>query len=104
MSWILLVSAGFLEVVGVAGMAMVSEKRTVRSLLIMLGGFGLSFLFLTMAMTSLPMGTAYSVWTGIGTVGSALVGMIVYKEPRDARRILFIAMIIGSVIGLKLVS
>ena len=104
MSWILLVSAGFLEVVGVAGMAMVSEKRTVRSLLIMLGGFGLSFLLLTMAMTSLPMGTAYSVWTGIGTVGSALVGMIVYKEPRDARRILFIAMIIGSVIGLKLVS
>jgi paired small multidrug resistance pump len=104
MSWILLVSAGFLEVVGVAGMAMVSEKKTVRSLLIMLGGFGLSFLFLTMAMTSLPMGTAYSVWTGIGTVGSALVGMIVYKEPRDARRILFIAMIIGSVIGLKLVS
>jgi paired small multidrug resistance pump len=104
MSWILLISAGFLEVVGVAGMTMVSEKRTVRSLLIMLGGFGLSFLFLTIAMTSLPMGTAYSVWTGIGTVGSALVGMIVYNEPRDARRILFIAMIIGSVIGLKLVS
>lgn len=104
MSWILLVSAGFLEVVGVAGMTMVSEKKTVRSLLIMLGGFGLSFLFLTMAMTSLPMGTAYSVWTGIGTVGSALVGMIVYKEPRDARRILFIAMIICSVVGLKLVS
>lgn len=104
MNWILLVSAGFLEVVGVAGMTMVSEKKTVRSLLIMLGGFGLSFLFLTIAMTSLPMGTAYSVWTGIGTVGSALVGMIVYKEPRDARRILFIAMIIGSVIGLKLVS
>lgn len=104
MSWILLVSAGFLEVVGVAGMTMASEKRTVRSLLIMLGGFGLSFLFLTIAMTSLPMGTAYSVWTGIGTVGSALVGMIVYKEPRDARRILFIMMIIGSVIGLKLVS
>lgn len=104
MSWILLISAGFLEVVGVAGMTMVSEKRTVRSLLIMLGGFGLSFLFLTIAMTSLPMGTAYSVWTGIGTVGSALVGMIVYNEPSDARRILFIAMIIGSVIGLKLVS
>lgn len=104
MSWILLISAGFLEVVGVAGMAMVSERKTVRSFLVMFGGFGLSFLLLTIAMSSLPMGTAYSVWTGIGTVGSALVGMIVYNEPRDARRILFIAMIISSVIGLKLVS
>lgn len=104
MTWTLLIAAGLLEVVGVAGMTMVSEQKNIRSWLILLFGFGLSFLFLSIAMVSIPMGTAYSVWTGIGTVGSALVGMIIYKEPRDAKRILFIAMIIIAVIGLKLAS
>lgn len=104
MTWTLLIAAGLLEVVGVAGMTMVNEQKTLRSWLILICGFGLSFLFLSIAMASIPMGTAYSVWTGIGTVGSALVGMIVYNEPRDAKRLLFIAMIIIAVIGLKLVS
>ncbi|WP_046176036.1 DMT family transporter [Domibacillus indicus] len=104
MTWVLLIAAGLLEVVGVAGMNMVSEQKNIRSWAILIGGFGLSFLFLSIAMMSLPVGTAYSVWTGIGTVGSALVGMIVYKEPRDAKRIFFICLIIAAVVGLKLVS
>ena len=104
MNWILLITAGLLEVVGVAGMTMVGEQKNARSWAMLIGGFGLSFLFLSIAMTSLPMGTAYSVWTGIGTVGSALVGMIIYNEPRNAKRLLFIGMIIAAVIGLKLVS
>ncbi|MCP3762249.1 multidrug efflux SMR transporter [Domibacillus sp. A3M-37] len=103
MTWTLLIAAGLLEVVGVAGMTMVNQQKNIRSWVMLTGGFGLSFLFLSIAMTSLPMGTAYSVWTGIGTVGSALVGMIVYNESRDAKRLLFIAMIIAAVIGLKLV-
>ncbi|MET1031850.1 DMT family transporter [Domibacillus tundrae] len=103
MTWTLLIAAGLLEVVGVAGMTMVNQQKNIRSWVMLTGGFGLSFLFLSIAMTSLPMGTAYSVWTGIGTVGSALVGMIVYNESRDAKRLLFIGMIIAAVIGLKLV-
>lgn len=104
MTWFLLITAGILEVAGVAGMNMVSRKKTVLSWIVLIGGFGLSFLFLSIAMESIPMGTAYGVWTGIGTVGSALLGMIVYNEPRDAKRLLFISMIVVSVIGLKIVS
>ncbi|OXS77991.1 DMT family transporter [Domibacillus enclensis] len=104
MTWFLLITAGILEVAGVAGMNMVSRKKNVLSWIVLIGGFGLSFLFLSIAMESIPMGTAYGVWTGIGTVGSALLGMIVYNEPRDAKRLLFISMIVVSVIGLKIVS
>lgn len=50
------------------------------------------------------MGTAYAVWTGIGTVGGALVGILFYGEPKDGKRIFFIALILGSAVGLKLIS
>jgi paired small multidrug resistance pump len=55
-------------------------------------------------MKTLPMGTAYAVWTGIGASGGAILGMIFYGESRNALRILFIAMVLGSAVGLKLVS
>jgi len=55
-------------------------------------------------MNEIPMSIAYAVWTGIGTVGSTLVGMYVFDEPKDKWRITFIALIIVSVIGLKLVD
>jgi paired small multidrug resistance pump len=50
------------------------------------------------------MGTAYAIWTGIGTVGGALIGMLFFGESKDWRRILFIAMVLGAVIGLKVIS
>jgi len=62
----------------------------------------LSMVLLAQALKSLPVGTAYAVWTGIGTAGSALAGMIWFGEPRDRRRIFFIFLIVASVIGLKL--
>jgi paired small multidrug resistance pump len=104
MMWLLLITAGLFEVVGVTGMSMVNTRKHVLSWIVLIGGFSISFLCLSIAMTAIPMGTAYGVWTGIGTVGSAVVGMTVYGEPRDAKRLLFITMIIVSVIGLKMVS
>ena len=55
-------------------------------------------------MTVLPMGTAYAIWTGIGTVGGAITGMLLFGEPKEWRRVLFIAMILCSAVGLKLIS
>ena len=64
----------------------------------------LSFWLLGIAMKSLPLSTAYAVWTGIGAVGAAVLGMMLFKEPATAARILCIAAIIGGIVGLKLLD
>ncbi|OKL36071.1 DMT family transporter [Domibacillus mangrovi] len=104
MMWSLLILAGLFEVAGVTGMSMMNVRKNVLSWGIFIGGFSFSLLFLSIAMTTIPMGTAYAVWTGIGTVGSTIIGMLIYKEPRDAKRLIFIAVIIMSVVGLKVFS
>lgn len=63
-----------------------------------------SFFLLNKAIQTIPMGTAYAVWTGIGAVGTVLVGMLLYRESADIWRLFFIFLLIGSIIGLKLVS
>ena len=62
----------------------------------------LSFWLLGLAMTSLPLGTAYAVWTGVGAVGAAVLGMVLFKEPVTVARVLCIAAIVGGILGLKL--
>lgn len=64
----------------------------------------ISMLLLVKATYNLPIGTAYAVWTGIGAVGTVLVGILVFKEPAGFWRLFFIVMLIGSIIGLKMVS
>lgn len=63
-----------------------------------------SFYFLSLALKTLPIGTAYAVWTGIGTVGAALLGMVLFDEPREIARILCILLIVIGIAGLKLTS
>lgn len=64
----------------------------------------LSFHFLNEAIKTIPIGTAYAVWTGIGAVGTAAVGIFLFKEPSDFWRLFFITLLVGSLVGLKLVS
>src|SRR5258708_23279541 len=64
----------------------------------------LSFVLMALALRSLPFGTAYAVWTGIGAVGSILVGMLLYSEPTDPVRIICLTLIIAGMVGLKLNS
>ncbi|NWL86738.1 MULTISPECIES: DMT family transporter [unclassified Paenibacillus] len=104
MAWILLVLAGFGEVLGVAGINKLNQRKDIVSFSLLFGGFIFSFVLLSIAMESISMGTAYAIWTGIGTVGSALVGMILYGESREWRRILFIAMVLSAAVGLKLIA
>ena len=104
MAWISLVIAGLFEMAGVAMINKWHQDRKWLSFAMMLLGFGLSFVFLSIAMETLPMGTAYAVWTGIGASGGAIIGMLFYNEAKDWKRILFIAMVLGSAVGLKMVS
>lgn len=67
-------------------------------------GMGFSFWFLAHAVKSLPMGTAYAIWTGIGALGAVIVGVILFKEPVTFARMFFVALLITGIIGLKMSS
>ncbi|MGY3716857.1 DMT family transporter [Sutcliffiella cohnii] len=104
MSWFFLIIAGVFEIVGVTGMQVMVKGQKLKGFLIILIGFIISFTFLSLAMETVPLGVAYAVWTGIGTVGSAIIGMLYYGESKDKLRIFFIILVVVAVIGLRLVS
>lgn len=85
-------------------MNLIVKNKNAMAVIVFITGFLTSFLLLSQAMLTLPMGTAYAVWTGIGTVGGALVGMFFYGESKDWRRIMFIAMVLTAAIGLKMIA
>ena len=99
-AWLFVVAAGVCEVVWAAGLKKFGFTLTAGGLftvIVML----LSFVLLDQAMRHLPLGTAYAVWTGIGAVGGAVVGMWLFREPRDWVRILSIGLIVAGIVGLK---
>ncbi|PLT33028.1 multidrug efflux SMR transporter [Bacillus sp. V5-8f] len=104
MEWAVLILAGLCEMLGVVMISKYHQEKNWQSLVLLSAGFGASFLFLSLAMESLPMGTAYAVWTGIGASGAAILGMVLYGESRDWLRILFIVVILAAAVGLKIVS
>lgn len=101
LAWTLLVVAGLLEIVW--SVSMKASDGFTRHLYtgITLVAAWLSFWLLGLAMKSLPVGTAYAIWTGIGAVGAAIVGMVLFKEPVTAARIVCIAAIVAGILGLK---
>ncbi|GAK41330.1 multidrug efflux SMR transporter [Paenibacillus urinalis] len=104
MAWAAVIFAGLSEILGVIGIKGMSSGKGKKYFLLMGISFLVSFSLLSYAMQSLSMGTAYAVWTGIGTVGSTIVGMFIFGEPKEAKRVLFIAMILCSAVGLKLIG
>jgi quaternary ammonium compound-resistance protein SugE len=107
MNWILLIIAGLFEVGFATCLGKAKETSGTISRLWMAGFFAclsISMFLLYRATLSLPIGTAYAVWTGIGAVGTVLVGIFVFKEPATFWRIFFLTTLIGSIIGLKFVS
>lgn len=101
MAWTYLVLAGLFEV-GFASTLKLTEgfTRLWPTLLFLLFAI-VSFTLLAKAAQTLPIGTAYAVWTGIGAAGTVIIGILVYKEPATALRLFFIATLIASIIGLK---
>lgn len=104
MSWIYLVIAGVLEVGWAVGLKYTAGFTrlwpSVFTLTTMAGSVGM----LGIALRTLPLGTAYAVWTGIGTVGTAIAGMVLLGEPAGALRLLSIALIVAGIVGLKLLT
>jgi paired small multidrug resistance pump len=104
MAWISLILAGLFETFGVVMINKLHKDRSWKSLVLLILGFGASFILLAFAMETLPMGTAYAIWTGIGASGGTIMGMVLYGESKDWRRLIFIGMVLSAAIGLKLVS
>lgn len=107
MNWIILIIAGLFEV-GFASCLGKVKETSGNEMYWWFGGFlaclTISMLLLIKATETLPIGTAYAVWTGIGAVGTVLMGIFVFKDPASFWRIFFICTLIGSVVGLKAVS
>ncbi|MEE6126562.1 multidrug efflux SMR transporter [Chryseobacterium arthrosphaerae] len=107
MNWIILVIAGLFEVAFASCLGKAKETSGTEMYLWYTGfliTMTISMLLLIKATQTLPMGTAYAVWTGIGAVGTALMGIIFFKDPVSFWRVFFIITLIGSVVGLKAVS
>lgn len=107
MNWILLIIAGLFEVGFATCLGKAKETSGITAVYWYVGFLvclAISMVLLVKVTKHLPIGTAYAVWTGIGAVGSVLVGILVFKEPATFWRIFFITTLIVSIIGLKFVS
>jgi quaternary ammonium compound-resistance protein SugE len=104
MAWVYLAFAGLLEIVWAIGLKYTEGfTRIVPSAITIVGMIG-SVVLLGLALRDLPVGTGYAVWTGIGTVGAAILGMILFNEPATTARIGCIALIVAGIVGLKLAA
>lgn len=107
MNWIVLIIAGLFEVAFAACLGKAKESSGTETTLWYLGFLvclAVSMLLLVKATQEVPIGTAYAVWTGIGAVGTVLIGILVFKEPATFWRLFFISTLIISIVGLKMVS
>ena len=101
--WLVLIVAGLFEVMWASGVKYVGVQRPLISLGVAIA-LAASMVGLWAATQKLPVGTAYAIWTGIGAVGAAIVGVVIYNEPATAVRAVCILLIVAGIVGLKLFS
>jgi quaternary ammonium compound-resistance protein SugE len=104
MAWILLVVAGLLEVGWAIGLKYTQGFTRPWPSVFTLAAMVLSVVLLGVAMKSLPVGTSYAVWVGVGAVGTAILGMVLFGEPATAGRLVSLGLIVAGIVGLKLAS
>lgn len=104
MAWVALFVAGLLEIGWAVGLKYTEGFTRLWPTVGTAAALIASMALLAFAMRTLPLGTAYAVWTGIGTVGTAILGIALFREPATALRITCIAMIVAGIVGLKLAS
>lgn len=104
MAWIILIIAGFFEVVWAVGLKYTHGFTRAVPSIITVAGMIISVYLLAQASKTLPIGTAYAVWTGVGAVGAVILGIILFNEPRDPARLFFLGLIVAGIIGLRLVG
>ena len=104
MPWVFLGIAGLLEVFWATFLKLSQGFTKLGFSVLTIAGMLASFYCLSQATKVLPMGTAYAIWTGIGALGSVIVGIVVFREPVTALRLFFVAMLLAGIVGLKLTS
>lgn len=104
MAWIILIFAGLLEVVWAIGLKYTHGFTRLTPSIITVAAMVVSMVLLANAMKTLPAGTAYAVWTGIGAVGAAVMGMVLLGESTNIMRILSLCLIVAGILGLKFSS
>ncbi len=103
-AWLILVAAGLFEVGWAVGLKYTAGFTRLIPTLLTVGSMIVSLGLLGLALRALPLGTAYAVWTGIGTIGTALLGISLFGEAATAQRLACIGLIVAGIVGLKLVS
>jgi quaternary ammonium compound-resistance protein SugE len=101
MAWLILVIAGLIETAWVIGLKYTNGFTRFWPSLLTMAGIAVSMLMLSVAARSLPIGTAYSVWVGIGAAGAVLFGVLLLGEPAGPMRLFFLALLVVAVVGLK---
>ncbi len=104
MAWTYLVLAGLLEIIWAVGLKYTQGFTRLVPTAVTIGAMASSLAFLGLALKSIPVGTGYAVWTGIGAVGTAILGIVLFAEPATAARLACIGLIVAGLIGLKLVT
>ena len=104
MAWLILIVAGLTEIGWAVGLKYTHGFTRATPTAVTVGAMVASLWLLGIAVRTLPLGTAYAVWTGIGTVGTALLGIVLFDEPATAMRLACVALIVTGIVGLKLVT
>lgn len=104
MPWIILFLAGLFEIAWAIGLKYTEGFTRLWPSLGTLAAMGVSFYLLAVSMRSLPLGTAYAVWVGVGAVGTAILGIFLFQEPANAGRLVSLGLIVAGIVGLKLAS
>ncbi len=103
-AWLLLIGSGLLETVWAVGLKYTDGFTRLWPTVGVLAAMAVSGYGLGLAVKVLPVGTAYAVWTGIGAVGTAILGVVLFEEPKTAARLVCIALIVAGIVGLKLTA
>jgi quaternary ammonium compound-resistance protein SugE len=104
MAWVYLFVAGLFEIAWAIGLKYTDGFSRVVPSLLTLASMIISVALLGLALKTLPVGTGYAVWTGIGTIGTALLGVVLFGEPATAVRLVCIGLIVAGILGLRLVA
>lgn len=104
MDWLFLIAGGIFEIVWATALKYANGFSKLYPSIITVIGMIISFAFLSISLKTLPIGTAYSVWTGIGAIGTVIVGILLFGESHSIMRMIYIALVISGIVGLKLTS
>lgn len=104
MYWLCLILAGLFEVGGIINLKLAEGFTKLKPTILFIVFLCLSFFFLSVSLIEIPISIGYGIWTGVGASGSVLLGMFLFKEPKNAKKLILVAGIIFSIVSLKLIS